>query len=265
MIEYGKITRTYWIQSCFKMSDRCRFIGAGAIKYTAIWVASWLGCLTVILSPLAQAVQAAPYDVYEVVVPIDVTAKSAAVAKTEALANAAAEVAEAQLKVESLQEEHQQAKRAAPGPAAPADAAFREAIAKHIAAFKGKVEHDGFDESLGQLALLVDSPEKKPAADGGALGSTDMDLDAVGNGDAEGDDGFQFFESASAAAVAQSSTLSAEAKKRSADIMGEVAVAFRRCRAKTSNPAMLRAAPAPGAQAAPAGGGEGQGVGQQRS
>ncbi len=69
------------------MSDRCRFIGAGAIKYTATWVASWLGCLTVILSPLAQAVQAAPYDVYEVVVPIDVTAKSAAVAKNEALAN----------------------------------------------------------------------------------------------------------------------------------------------------------------------------------
>ena len=87
MIEYGKITRTYWIQSCFKMLDRCRFIRAGAITSVVFWLTCVMGGLMVMLSPPIAAAQTAPYDVYEVVVPVDVTAKSAATAKKEALTN----------------------------------------------------------------------------------------------------------------------------------------------------------------------------------
>ncbi|MGY8991285.1 MAG: DUF2066 domain-containing protein, partial [Rhodospirillales bacterium] len=52
-----------------------------------VWLACLIGGLAFVLSPSAPTALAAPYDVYEVAVPVDVTAKSAATAKKEALTN----------------------------------------------------------------------------------------------------------------------------------------------------------------------------------
>ncbi|MEX2450823.1 MAG: DUF2066 domain-containing protein [Rhodospirillales bacterium] len=62
------------------MIDRCRFIGAGAARRIALGLVFWAAVL-------AAGPAQARDDVYEVVVPVDVTAQSASEAKTEALAD----------------------------------------------------------------------------------------------------------------------------------------------------------------------------------
>ena len=69
------------------MLDRNRLIRAGTKKCMTVWLACLIGGLAFVLSPSAPTALAAPYDVYEVAVPVDVTAKSAATAKKEALTN----------------------------------------------------------------------------------------------------------------------------------------------------------------------------------
>ncbi len=79
--------RTYWIQSCFKMSDRCWFNNSGELKCIALALIFWVANITVMTALPPAPAKAALYDVYEIAVPVDVTAKSAAAAKKEALAN----------------------------------------------------------------------------------------------------------------------------------------------------------------------------------
>ena len=163
-------------------------------------------------------------------------AKAKCATKTEALANATADVAEAQLRVENLQTELLRAKRVSPGVGA-AQAmreAMRDVVAKHAADFQGKIEHEGFDESIGNLVALLDTLEQHPAAEEGGDANTSMDVAPHHNTD-EGEN--------LAAAVDAVQGFSAEARKRTAEIMGDLAVTFRRLRTKTSDVCPPVAAP----------------------
>ena len=172
-------------------------------------------------------------------------------------------MAGAQLKVENLQAELQQGKKATPG--ACAKEAFREVVAKHAAAFKGKIEHDGFDESLGQLLSLVETLEQQPTAEEGGDHNVFVDIDQHAN-IATGE-GFDFYDPAKATAAVQATSCSAEAKKMTAESMGDMAVAFRRLRSKIADD--VPPAPAPvtalAAPVLPPGGAQGQTAEGQRA